>query len=185
MKPTFLLFLAAFLLSLIALVITVRADDPAATAIVRVSSANTPAVVRLDALGVTSLGAVTVDMLYDPGIIQPVGCDPLFGTGVCNLQYAGNIVRLVAADSVGVTGDVALADIAFAAVGQGCSPLTVQVVTLADTEGEAIEATVQSGQVCVVNPCVEWDHNHDGRVDLRDVLLHKALFAYWGQVCEP
>jgi len=102
------------------------------------------------------LGAATIDVSYDPGVISPVSCakDPngLFDMALCNLAYQPNVVRFSALrTTTGATGTLPLADITFQIVGATgeCSDLDVVVVTFTDPEGTAITTTDEDGQICV------------------------------------
>jgi hypothetical protein len=103
------------------------------------------------ALGVAApgLGAWTIDVAYDPAVVSVTGC---VGTenSACNPRYEDRTVRLAGAAGTGLQGDVTLMTLTFTCDAAGTSPLTVDVVLIADaTIGNplAIDATTQDGSV--------------------------------------
>jgi hypothetical protein len=109
--------------------------------------------VGLDALNVPAPGvaAITVDVQYDNTVVDATACNQIPGAVVCNKDYAPDKVRVTGAGLYGLSGTFALADITFRAVGQPgqCSPLDVQIVTFADTNGQPLSVTAEDGQVCI------------------------------------
>jgi hypothetical protein len=126
---------------------TVRVEPASANV-----SADGSVTVRLRALDILApgVGATTIDIQYDDAVVDATACTP-GGTYLCNRDYAADKVRMTGASALGASGNIALADITFKAVGQpgDCSPLDVQVVTFADPNGDDITPTVQDGQVCI------------------------------------
>jgi hypothetical protein len=88
------------------------------------------------------VGAATVDIQYDPAVVEPTGwtAGPDWDTALCSLAYGPNTVRCTGIDAQGVTGEVLLADLTFHCIGETgqSSPLDVQVVTLADPNGNSL-----------------------------------------------
>jgi len=132
--------------------------------------------VRLEALDIPSppgLGAVTVDVRYDPAVVDATACaeDPGndFDTALCNVEFQTDAVRLTAISTSGVSGDVRLADITFFCLGDvgECSTLDVQVVTFADPSGNPIPFGDEDGEICI--GC--GDADSDGDVDAVDALF--------------
>ena len=116
--------------------------------------------VRLKALNVDApgIGAVTIDIQYDNTVVGASACAPDVGNRLdldqCKLDYGPSKMRMTGISVAGALGDIALADITFQAIGNPgeCSPLVIQVATLADPEGTPITHTVQDGQLCVSSP---------------------------------
>ena len=88
------------------------------------------------------VGAATVDIQYDPAVVEPTGWAAGSGwdTVLCSLAYGPNKVRCTGIDAQGVTGEVLLADLTFHCIGETgqSSPLDVQVVTLTDPNGNPL-----------------------------------------------
>ena len=130
-------------------------------ATVRVDSASVSVggsvTVSLRALNISapSLGTVTVDVQYDNAVIAATACarDPggAFDFPICNAGYAVDKVRVTDTSLTGVSGNIALAEITFQAVGQPgqCSALDVHIVTFADPAGQPISVSAEDGQVCM------------------------------------
>jgi len=122
--------------------------------------------VRLEVLDVPEpgLGAYTVNVSYDPAIVDPTGCVPDPGNVIgsdlpCNLNWERNDVNPDTARiggfqmSAGLTGTVALADITFECIGVGTSNLALTVVELTDTSAANIPRVTANGSiVCSVGP---------------------------------
>jgi hypothetical protein len=112
--------------------------------------------VGLDALNVPDPGvaAVTVDVQYDNTVIDATACNQVPGAVVCNRDYAPDKVRVTGAGVYALSGNFALAEITFRAVGQPgqCSPLDVHIVTFAGPSGEPVSVTAEDGQVCIPAP---------------------------------
>jgi hypothetical protein len=125
--------------------------------------------VRLEVLDVPSpgLGSYTIDISYDPAVVDPVGCAPdpggVLDVELCNLDFERNdvnpdVIRVGGFRmSAGATGTVALADITFQAIGASglCSDLTFpggKVFELTDTNGPNIPYHVENGSICIGEP---------------------------------
>mgnify|MGYP005849740959 FL=1 len=116
--------------------------------------------VRLEVLNVPGpgLGAFTIDVSYDPAIVDPTSCAPdpsgLLDTELCNLNFErddSNPDKIRVSGfrmTAGATGSVALADITFQVIGVGVSNLTLNVSELADTSSANIPHSVQNGSIC-------------------------------------
>lgn len=99
------------------------------------------------------LGAWEVDVSYDTDVIDITGCEA--GTGsVCNPDFASDTIRVVGAAATGLSGDIVLATVSFAALGDDgdCSDLSVVVNQFANPEGTEFTASVSSGEVCIETP---------------------------------
>jgi Cohesin domain len=137
--------------------------------------------ISVKALGIPSpgLGAFIIDVSYDPNVAQPASCQadpdgqfpsPLAGA-LCNVAYAPNVVRCVGYSAYGVTGDIALCDVTFAATGLGgetALALTVNVAEMANESADPIDASVENGVIAV-----GWrgDIDHDGDSTMLDAML--------------
>ena len=111
------------------------------------------ATVPLEILGAPApgVGAVTVDIVYDPSVVDPTDWSggPGFDMVQCNLDYTAATVRCTAISAEGVSGDSLLADITFQCMGGGqCSDLDVSVFTFTDPDGNPLSVTDEDGQMC-------------------------------------
>jgi len=128
-------------------------------AVVRMGSGDVPPgesiTVPLEALAVAEpgLGAATVDIGYDPDVVDPTDWSggPNFDMVQCSLDYTPNIVRCTAISATGAPGNSLVADITFQAVGQAgqCSVLDVAVVTFTDPDGNPIPVAAEDGRICI------------------------------------
>ena len=104
------------------------------------------------------LGAWTVDITYDPAKLTVGACTPAQG-GVCNPNFAANMVRITGASANGLIGDTSLGTIAFTnnqAAGTACGavPLTLTTNVFADAtigDPQSFTPTITNGSVtCAV-----------------------------------
>jgi|GEM_PF-2413343 len=108
-------------------------------------------------LGSEILVTGTIEIQYDPTVLEATGCvaDPgsLFDTAECNDAFAADKVRLAAISSGGVSGDPRLAELTFRAVGTAgySSALALTVDTFEDPDGLAIDVALVNGQVNIIN----------------------------------
>lgn len=117
--------------------------------------------VSLQALGLSqSLGAATVDVIYNPAVVSITDCsaDPsaVFDLVSCNPTFGPDTIRFVGISASGVSGDVSLAELTFRAIGSPGeeSALNVTVQTFADTDGLDIPVTGQDGSIGILMPPV-------------------------------
>jgi hypothetical protein len=110
----------------------------------------------LEGLGFSEpgLGAITVDVGYDPRAVAATECeaDPagIFQLALCNAEFASGTVRITAVDPGGESGDFSLAQITFAAAGgSGSQTLDVTIVTLADAAGVELDALSEGGTLFI------------------------------------
>jgi hypothetical protein len=107
-----------------------------------------------------TLGAATIEIQYDPTVVDAIACtaDPggVFDFAFCNVDAAPDRVAFTAISAVGVTGNPFLAEITFQAVGSigDSSALTLTPSTFADPSGQPISVNVQSGQINIVGPTI-------------------------------
>lgn len=106
-------------------------------------------------LGRETLGAVTVEIEYDPAVVDATGCsrDPggVLDLAMCNANMAAGKVGLTAVSTAGVSGDVVLAKVTFRAVGSvgESSELKLTAGTFADPAGQPLGTTVEDGQITI------------------------------------
>ena len=133
--------------------------------------------VRLKLAGICEpgLGAFTIDVSYDPAVLAPVACtanpEGTVDTAFCNPALGPDTIRVGGfCISCGVTGQIALADITFHAVGASGSqtPLTIPPPEVADCLTNAIEVTPVPGNI-TIGIC--GDVNGDGRASMVDAML--------------
>jgi len=97
------------------------------------------------AVGPPGLGAWTIELAYDPTVVSVSGCT---GTesSACNTHKDDHTVRLAGATATGLQGDVTLMTLTFQCKTAGTSPLTVNVVLLADaTIGNPLAIVLSGG----------------------------------------
>jgi parallel beta-helix repeat protein len=139
------------------------------------------------------LGAFTIDVSYDPSIIEPTAFapGPGFDSLVCSLAHASDTIRCTGVRAgAGAVGDLALADLTFevdaGAVLGSQSPLAVAVVTLANVDGQAIGADTKDGAKITVG--LHGDVNCGGDVDAVDalfILQYVVGLKQAGDQCPP
>ncbi len=111
--------------------------------------------VALDTRNVSGLGAITIDVIYDPAVIDAVACngDPAktFDLGSCNEGFGPGRVRFTGISSQGLSGGIRLADITFQAIGElgEASNLDAHPVTFADINGQTIPVTDEDGSITI------------------------------------
>jgi hypothetical protein len=126
------------------------AVDSATAAVGETTNVNVSALDMAD----PGLGAWSLNVVYDAGVLEQQGCDADNGS-VCNPTFAEDTVRISGATAEGMPGDSILATIDFRCTQVGSSPLTLTVDTLADgTPGapQDIDAEVISGSVTCLVP---------------------------------
>ena len=99
----------------------------------------------------TALSAGTIDLHYDPDLVQPVTCQPdpdqKFDLALCNPDYADGVVRFSLISANGVAGDMTLANVVFRAVGEpgAASVLSASAPTFNDSHNHAIPTSFTDG----------------------------------------
>jgi hypothetical protein len=122
----------------------------------------------------TKLGAVTIEVTYDPAQLTVAGCGPpaqsRFEAVLCNANDRG-IVRLSALSTGGVSGDAVIAqlDLQSQGIGVTVAPLVLTVTTFVDTNASPIPFNLQNG--AVIFRCRAGDVDCDGAVSPRDALF--------------
>jgi hypothetical protein len=90
--------------------------------------------------GSGTLGAWTIDLLYDPTLVQVAGCQAEAG-GVCNSSYAPGVVRVSGAAVGGLSGTHTLATITVeGAAAKTAKGLQVQAAAITDATGAPLPA---------------------------------------------
>ena len=87
------------------------------------------AVLEFDSPG---LGAWTVDIQYDNGVVSVIECEPLPEGNVCNPAYTDDTVRVVGATGTGLEGDTLIGRITFQCDVAAESELDIIIDLLAD-----------------------------------------------------
>ncbi|MBI4570482.1 MAG: hypothetical protein HY723_00910 [Chloroflexi bacterium] len=98
------------------------------------------------------LAAWSIDISYDPSVVEVLSCDPVADTGsqVCNPDFTDDSMRLAGASANGLEGDSALAELTFKCIAAGTSAIEVDLVTFADATLGApapIDAEVDNGEI--------------------------------------
>jgi hypothetical protein len=98
------------------------------------------------------LAAWSIDISYDPDILEAVSCTPSANTGtqVCNEAFSDSSMRLAGASATGLTGDPELATARFECIAAGTSPIEIGLVTFADGtlgDPQPIDASVNNGEI--------------------------------------
>lgn len=101
------------------------------------------------------LGAWTVDVAYDPGVVSLVSCVPKQG-GICNESYSDGVLRVTGVSVTGLEGTAVLAHITLRCLEEGTSDLAIGVNVFADAspgDPQPIDAAVEDGSiVCTSEP---------------------------------
>lgn len=129
----------------------------ASSATIKAGSANAAvggnATVQVQSLGVEApgLGAWTIDVNYNAGVVNAVSCSPgAQGLAACNADFDSNTVRVTGASVAGLVGDSTLGNITFHCGVVGTSALQVSVSVLADatiSSPHAIDAVTINGSI--------------------------------------
>ena len=107
-----------------------------------------------------SLGAATVELRYDPQVLQAITCtaDPEndFDLALCNKDFDSDgigtdAVRLNALSTAGFSGATRLAEITFKAIGPdgSASNLELFASTFANTSGHPLDLSIQDGEALI------------------------------------
>ena len=95
------------------------------------------------------LAAYTIDITYDHNVPQAFQCDASMSSGVCNLSFGLDTVRITAGIDPARSGNFTLARIRFRCPWEGTSPLTLSVSVFADGQGNAqAVATIDGSITC-------------------------------------
>jgi hypothetical protein len=106
-------------------------------------------------LGGETLGAATVEIQYDPAVLDATACtaDPggVLDYALCNIDLATDKVGFTSISAAGVTGSPLLVEITFEAVGNpgDSSSLTLTPTTFADPSGQPFSVDPAIGMINV------------------------------------
>ncbi len=151
-------------------VVTIQ-DAGGSSSISGASSSVVP--VSIVAKNVQNLGAATITLSYDPGVVtvQSVSSGAL-GTPVSNINNIAGSTQITSFSLLGKSGNVTIANLELKVAGStgANSPLMLSVSSFSDSSGNSISSTVSSGQLSVV-PYLRGDMNCDNMVNIIDALL--------------
>lgn len=100
-------------------------------------------------VGAPGLAAWSIDIIYDPAIVDAVSCEAL-NDGICNPDFADDTVRATGASATGVEGDFPLALITFRCLNTGTTSLIVDPADFADAtlgDPQQIDVSTKDGSV--------------------------------------
>ncbi|HSO27421.1 MAG TPA: cohesin domain-containing protein [Anaerolineales bacterium] len=102
------------------------------------------------------LGALTLEVQYDPSVLQPVDCradpDNLFDADSCNLSYGPGAILLNFLSDKGRTGDFNLAILRLRAIKAGQQTMvTILPLTVASPSGKAVEVLAHESSITVAD----------------------------------
>ena len=101
---------------------------------------------------ITDYGAGTINLEYDPSVvyITDVTDGPKSQIAAHYANNAIGLARISASNSYGVSGDIIFANVKFKAIGDGSTPVNLDVALLGDTSYKEIPATVDDGSITVM-----------------------------------
>jgi len=132
--------------------------------------------VSLNGFALAGLATATIEVVYDPAILEVVQCLPdptrMFDLVQCNAAFSADRVRFNVTALTGVSGDVLVADVVFRAIGVNGDRSDVQLnlATVADAQGIDIMPMVVEGYVMISSERTG-DVNCDGDRNAIDSLL--------------
>jgi len=133
-------------------------------------------VVTLLGFELPGVGTATVEVNFDPAILELVQCskDPngVFDLVQCNPDFEEGALRFNVTSLTGVNGDITIAEITFKAIGQNgeTSPVEVIVPTISNVLGAPIEVIIVEGSVAISDQR-SGDVNCDGRWNAVDAMF--------------
>jgi YVTN family beta-propeller protein len=132
--------------------------------------------VQVPASGVPSQGlaAWTIDVSYDPTLLQPTACTSQNST--CTTTFAPGVVRVTGQSSSGLVGGETLAQITFAASGPTATSSQVTATALRFSDSAGVPYAAAPGSLLVVVGR-QGDVNLDGQVSATDALCVLRLVA--------
>ncbi|MFQ5472318.1 MAG: S8 family serine peptidase, partial [Dehalococcoidia bacterium] len=136
------------------------------------------------------LSAFSIDVAFDPGVVELVSCDELV-FALCNADLAPGVARLSGVAIPSIEGPAVLVDMTFRAVGEpgSTSPLDVQLIDFADGNLEDLVpmTVVTDGEIAIADTPVEepplipsGDVDCDNDVDAVDALFVLKSSASFG-----
>ena len=105
---------------------------------------------------VTNYGTGTINLTYDPSVVHVTDVASTADSTVAawNADNEAGYVRISAWNLMGISGDIAFANVTFKAVGSpdDVSDLNIEIITLADTSYNDINATPLNGSFSILTP---------------------------------
>ena len=145
------------------------------------SSRFTMPITRADFVGIDAngedLGALTLDVQYDPAVLTIQQCkkdpDNVFDTEICNPHFITDTIRLSFVDVDGVENEHVLSNLVFKAIGNtgDTSPITLTVQTAANSKGMDIASQIQLTHGTVTLEGAKGDVNCDNVANSIDAML--------------
>ncbi len=128
---------------------------------------------------VPELGAWTIDIEFDPLILESTGCTAFQG-GVCNEHLSDSSARVTGASARGIAGDLDLGSFTFRCVAAGTSALEIDIFVLTDADlgglNDLFPIVVDGEAVCSGTDLIG-DASCDGVVNPLDAALILQLSA--------
>lgn len=114
--------------------VTCSVPTPVLMADVRSMDVGAQSTITVAALGIPApgLGSWTVDVTYDPAVIEMVAGSCIAITGTCDETFAPGTVRVAGSDVAGKVGDITLATMSVRCNSAGSSPLGLTAVEFLD-----------------------------------------------------
>lgn len=102
--------------------------------------------------GNTALAAATIEVKFDPSVVQSINCQVAFPfLGECNVDNENGVILFSALSASGVTGDFTLANITWEGAASGTTALDLQIQAFADSSGNTITTSDVDGQISVTS----------------------------------
>ncbi|PXF62193.1 MAG: hypothetical protein C4B59_00865 [Candidatus Methanogaster sp.] len=103
---------------------------------------------------ITNYGTGTINIGYDSSIVYVTGVTGSSDSNVVakNIDNTTGLVRILASNLGGVSGDIVFANVKFMAVGPGTTSLNINVIELCDTSYNDISADISDGSITVPQP---------------------------------
>ena len=153
-----------------------------------------PITVVVESLGLSNLGVATIDIVYDPDVLEPILCTPDpdggFSLSQCNTEFNDEGIRSVRFNLIspfGTSGDHIMAIISFDTFEgvETSSTLDIMIETIADIDGASVNVVEDDGSV-EVTEIVLGDVNCDGErtaVDGLFILQHEIGMRLASSTC--
>ena len=133
-------------------------------------------VIMLEGFALDGLGTATIEVIYDPAVLEVVDCtkDPTrqFDLVQCNPTFAADTIRFNVTSLTGVSGDVRVAEITFNAIGFNGdeSIIGLGAPTYANSQGIPSPVTLMEGRV-IISDVRSGDVNCDGERTAVDAMF--------------
>ena len=146
----------------------------------------------LNASDLAALSSATVYVYYDNTVVQGTGCvanpDNAFDLAICNVEDGIGRVSLSIVDAAGQSGDVAMMQLLFNAVGTNNEQaiLTLSASPFADANGGSLAYQVDDGSVTILDVSGDVDCDNDSdSVDALFVLQYTVGSRAASNSCPP